>query len=594
MIETMLTEHLDLLTTTHTTRSASGRGSGNKLELTGIKKLRELILELAVRGKLVPQNPEDEPASKLLERIEVEKAKLVKGKQIKKPKKLPDITVSEQPFELPTGWEWTRLGDITNYGTCDKAEPADVDTDTWVLELEDVEKVTSKLLQHIRFVDRQFKSSKNKFNAGDVIYGKLRPYLDKVLVADESGVCTTEMIPFRAYAAISPFYLRMVMKSPYFISYANASTHGMNLPRMGTDKARLALIPVVTESQQHRIVTKVDELMALCDQLEQEETDSIAAHQTLVDAMLTTLTDSKDASELAENWSLVAEHFDTLFTTEASINRLRQTILQLAVMGRLVPQNPDDEPAAKLLERIAAEKAQLVKEKKLKREKPVTPVTEDEQPFDLPYGWEWSRIANACLMTDYGLSVKTSKDTPGVPVLKMGDIQGSKVILGNQQTVPKSVEGLPELFLENRDILYNRTNSAELVGKTGLFIGSDHEYSFASYLIRIRTLKNTCLPEFINLNMATPLFRTTQINPYLKQQCGQANVNGTIMKNMLVAIAPESEQARVLQKYNELMSLCDTLQQQLQQAQTTQQKLASALVEQTLTPHHQTMSPQPQ
>ena len=146
----------------------------------GIKKLRELILELAVRGLLVPQDPNDEPASELLKKIAAEKTQLISEGKIKPPKPLAKISDSEKPFGLPKGWKWTRLGDVTNYGYCDKAEPTDVDEQTWVLDLEDVEKETSRLIQKSRFVDKPFKSSKNRFLIGDVIYGKLRPYLDKV------------------------------------------------------------------------------------------------------------------------------------------------------------------------------------------------------------------------------------------------------------------------------------------------------------------------------------------------------------------------------------------------------------------------------
>ena len=190
-VEKLIVDHIDTWTTARQTRSTAGRGSSGKIDLYGIKKLRELILELAVRGKLVPQDPNDEPASELLKRIAAEKAELVKQGKIKKPKPLPEISEEEKPFELPAGWGWTRLGFISNYGFCDTAEPEDVTPETWILELEDIEKVTSKLLNKVTFAERPFKSSKNRFSQGDVLYGKLRPYLDKVIVANEPGVCTT-------------------------------------------------------------------------------------------------------------------------------------------------------------------------------------------------------------------------------------------------------------------------------------------------------------------------------------------------------------------------------------------------------------------
>jgi type I restriction enzyme, S subunit len=251
-----------------------------------IDSLKQKILQLAVMGKLVPQNPDDEPASELLKKIEQEKEKLIKEGKIKRQKPLPEISEDEKPFELPEKWEWCRLGEVTNYGILEKAEPNSVENDTWVLELEDVEKETSKLLQKIRFADRKFRSSKNRFTKGDIIYGKLRPYLDKVVIADEDGVCTTEMIPIKGYKTISPQYLRLVLKSPYFIFYANESTHGMNLPRIGTDKARLALFPFVNEEQQHFIVAKVEELFSICDQLKEkiQETEKIKVQ--LADAVI--------------------------------------------------------------------------------------------------------------------------------------------------------------------------------------------------------------------------------------------------------------------------------------------------------------------
>jgi len=251
-----------------------------------IDKLKETILQLAVMGKLVLQNPDDEPASVLLEKIAAEKERLIKEGKIKKQKPLPEISEEEKPFELPESWTWIRLGDVTNYGITNKAEFSDVSENTWVLELEDVEKESSKLLQKKRASNRNFLSSKNRFEVGDVIYGKLRPYLDKVIVADEEGVCTTEMMPIRGYIDIIPEYLKLVLKTSYFIHYANESTHGMNLPRLGTEKARLSLFPLTTKAEQIKIVAKVDELFALCDEINKQIEDAENIQVQLADAVV--------------------------------------------------------------------------------------------------------------------------------------------------------------------------------------------------------------------------------------------------------------------------------------------------------------------
>ncbi len=281
----LITDNLDLWTAAVTPKANNGRGSNGQPELTGIKKLRELILELAVRGKLVPQNPADEPASALLEKIAAEKARLVKEGKIKKPKPLPVVGEDEQPFVVPEGWEWVRLGEVTNYGITEKVEPGEVAPDTWVLELEDIEKGSSRLLQKVFQQDRQFKSAKNKFYQGDVLYGKLRPYLDKVLVADASGVCTTEIMPIRSFTGLQPEYLRLSLKTPNFKNYATNSTHGMNLPRLGTEKARHAALPLPPVQEQHRIFEKVDELTVLCDQLKKHLHEANQVRQHLAETV---------------------------------------------------------------------------------------------------------------------------------------------------------------------------------------------------------------------------------------------------------------------------------------------------------------------
>ena len=548
-------------------RNATGRGSSKKIDLYGINKLRELILELAVRGKLVPQNPEDEPASVLLERIEAERALLAKDKKRKPVKKLPSLTEEEKPYELPVGWQFIRFSEVFELEYGDNL-PKSKRSNTGEFPVYGSNGVVGT-------------HSQKSVSAPCIVIGRKGSAGALNLCLDD-GCWVTDV----AYSSIPPAGIDLRFAFLMFHTLGlDALGKGIK-PGLSRNEAYILSVAIPPEAEQHRIVAKVNELMSLCDQLEQQTETSLTAHTTLVENLLATLTTSANAAELEQNWNRIAKHFPTLFPAdtrgEESIDQLKQTVLQLAVMGKLVPQNPNDEPASALLEKIAAEKAQLIKEKKIKKQKALPPISEDEKPFELPVGWEWCRIGNASLMTDYGLSTKTSKEAPGVPVLKMGDIQSSQVILGRQQTVPESTEGLPELFVENRDLLYNRTNSAELVGKTGIFFGENNLYSYASYLIRIRTLKNTKLPEFINMNMASPVFRKTQVMPHIKQQCGQANVNGTMMKNMVVAIAPEDELPRILVKVNQLMTLCDQIKTHLQQAQQTRLHLADAMVEEAL------------
>jgi type I restriction enzyme S subunit len=199
-------------------------------------------------------------------------------------------------------------------------------------------------------------------------------------------------------------------------------------------------------------------------------------------------------------------------------------------------------------------------------------------PFPVPSNWLWARIGDISLATDYGTSVQAAQVDTGIPVLKMGDIQDGQVILGGQKKVDRNIDDLPGLFLKHFDLLYNRTNSAELVGKTGIFLGNDDEYTFASYLIRVRLMNDETNSEYVNLAMNAPYFRATQIVPELQQQCGQANVNGTKLRNMMIPVPPLAEQHRIVAKVTQLLALCEGLNTSLTKAREESGRLLESVL----------------
>jgi len=504
----------------------------------------------------------------LLAKIEAEKARLTAQGLIKKPKKLAEAGDS-QPYSLPPHWCWVQLGSVTNYGTTDKAEPKQVADNTWVLELEDIEKESSRLLNKVRYTERQFKSSKNRFERGDVLYGKLRPYLDKVLVADEPGVCTTEIIPIRGYLGLLPEFLRLALKSPSFKLYANDSTHGMNLPRLGTDKARLAMIPLAPEQEQHRIVQKVDELMALCDRLEQQTSDQLEAHETLVDTLLGTLTQSENATELADNWARLATHFDTLFTTEQSIDKLKQTILQLAVMGRLVEQDARDEPAYKLLKRIAEEKIRLVAARKLKRQKPLTEIGEEEKSFAIPSGWHWARFGDVCAIKG---ELVRPENFPDLRQVAPDCIEKGTGRITEHRTVKESgVKGPNSRFFAGQ-IVYSKIrpslSKATLVDFDGLC--SADMYPIDAFIDS----------RFLLMEILSEIF--LQQVRVAENRIKMPKLNQESLTGFVIPIPPLAEQHRIVQKVDELMALCDQLKERINQASETRFQLAEAVVDNAL------------
>lgn len=256
---------------------------------------------------------------------------------------------------------------------------------------------------------------------------------------------------------------------------------------------------------------------------------------------------------------------------------LRQSILQQAVEGKLCEQGPNDEPASVLLEKIKAEKERLIAGKKIKKQKPLPPISEEEKPFDLPKGWEWCRLGDILIANEYGTSQKADDLNGSIPVLRMNNIKSNgEMCYSNLKYVGANIKDLPKLYLEKGDILFNRTNSYDLVGKTGLF-EENSRYTFASYLIRLRIygISN----RYVHLCMNSNYYRTTQIEPYIVQQNGQANYNGTKVASTLIPIPPLKEQNKIVLKVYSLMQLYNALEEEIQSAQKYASQLMGSVLQ---------------
>lgn len=576
-IAALVADNLDIWTCAIERKSGAGRGSGSKrISLYGIEQLRALILDLAVRGKLVQQDTADEPATEILKRVKLERARLIAARKAKAGKPLP--APSEWPFTIPSCWVWAQLGQITNYGQTDKADPGSVAPETWVLELEDVEKGTSRLLERVRCADRQFQSQKNAFQVGDVIYGKLRPYLDKVIIADEPGVCTTEMVPIRAYGDILPNYIRLFLKTPYFIALATDSAHGMNLPRLATEVARAAPIALPPLGEQRRIVTKVDELMELCDALERQSADALAAHQTLVETLLATLVSSVDAADLAANWARLENHFDTLFTTEASIDAIKQTILDLAVRGKLVEQDARDQAASELLKQTAKGKADLIRQGLAKRDKALPRVDHSSVPFKLPSGWTWARFPELGIFERGKSKHRPRNDpklfSPGIyPLIQTGEVARATGLITEVHSYYSEV-GLAQskLWKEGTLCITIAANIADAA-----IMGFDA--CFPDSVVGFVPAKPISDPSYFLYFIRTAKADLLRFAP----STAQKNINLGILETLVIPLPPLAEQRRIVAKVDALMALCDALKIHLADAAQTQRRLADAVVERAAT-----------
>ncbi|MEN4240488.1 restriction endonuclease subunit S [Serratia marcescens] len=573
IVEKLITDNIDIWSSALQTRSTAGRGSNGKIDLYGIRKLRELILELAVRGKLVPQDPNDEPASELLKRIAAEKAELVKQGKIKKQKPLPEISEEEKPFELPVGWEWVRFGDISEIERGGSPRPIkdyitiDEDGLNWI-KIGDTDiggKYISSAKEKIKVSG--LKKTRMVYPGDFLLTNSMsfgRPYITLI-----EGCIHDGWLRISPPLLLDKDFLYLLLSSPFIIKAFKEKASGAVVLNLNADKVREIFILIPPFAEQQRIVAKVNKLMSLCDQLEQQSLTSLDAHQQLVETLLATLTDSQNAEQLAENWARISQHFDTLFITEASIDALKQTILQLAVMGKLVPQDPNDEPASELLKHIEQEKAQLVKEGKIKKQKPLPPVSDEEKPFELPKGWEWCRFGSVINIRAELVKPESYYDSYQVApdIIEKGT---GKVL--SQRTVRESgVKGPNSRFYKNQ-IVYSKIrpslSKAFIAEYDGLCSADMYPldcFLDAGYLLKV------ILSEVFLMQVRVA-----------ENRIKMPKLNVESLSNIVIPIPPVTMQGVVYRKISQIDTFCDTLKSRLQSAQQTQLHLADALTDAAL------------
>lgn len=543
-----------------------------------IARLRRFILDLAVRGKLVPQDPADEPASELLKRIAAEKARLAKASRIAKPKVSPLASPGDVPFSVPSGWCLTRLGGIILLLSGQHLQPSEYSVAVGA----GVPYITgpSDFSPNGLCISRYALVRKAVAQKGQLLLTVKGSGVGKTTICDLNEVAIS-----RQLMSLTPISwdLRFLEIITHRLADTLQSQARSLIPGIAREDVEDFAFPLPPLAEQHRIVAKVDELMALCDELEAARTEREGKRDRLAAASLARL-NTPDPETFRNDAHFALDALPALTTRPDQIKQLRQTILNLAVRGKLVPQDPTDEPAEELVKRISAEREALVRLKEIRRDAPLDSVAARDCPHAIPSSWTWSRVGDAFLFTQYGTSQKSHSSQSGVPVLTMGNIQEGSVIWGNEKRVPESSDDLPALYLKKFDLLYNRTNSAELVGKTGIYLGQSDTRTFASYLIRLRPSLSHSDPLYLNVAMNAPCFRETQIVPLIKKQTGQANVSGSALKNMLIPLPPLAEQHRIVVKVDELMALCDQLESSLTSADETRKKLLDALLAEALAP----------
>ena len=482
------------------------------------EQLKASILQYAMEGKLVKQDPNDEPASILLEKIKAEKEKLVKEGKIKKSKKLPAIEEDEKPFDIPDSWEWTRVKDVTKFGNFESIIGSDIPNGSWVVDMKDIEKNGGGFKSIVRkSIGNTYKSSKYKFSVNTVLYGKLRPYLKKVEVVNDTGFTTTEMLPIEVVSnnSLNPYFLRYVFLSPYFINMVNESMYGMKMPRVGTTFLANMALPLPPLEEQKRIVAKIEKLMPLVDKY--------------------------------------AEAYNRLQKIDGEFkDKLKQTILQYAMEGKLVKQNPNDEPVSILLEKIKAEKEKLVKEGKIKKSKKLPAIEEDEKPFNIPDSWEWVRLENILDVRDGTHGTPKYIDF-GIPLITSKNISNGYLDFSNIKYISKiDADKIDQRSKVNKgDIIF------AMIGTIGNPIIVDTNKRFS--IKNVALLK--CFSKYLNMQYILNYL-------YILQNVFKENSNGAVQKfislNKIrlspIPLPPLAEQKRIVAKIDKMMMQIDEIQ----------------------------------
>ena len=518
------------------------------------KKLKQKVLDLAIRGKLVPQDPNDEPASKLLERIYAEKQKLIAEGKIKKEKRssfifkgednsyyekvvengketIRDIT-DEIPFDIPENWAWTRLGSVSNYGYVVPVSPENIPDNAWILELEDIEKDSGKILCYVVKRERFAKSSKNQFHTEDILYSKLRPYLNKVVFAEKDGFCSSEILPIKFCKSILPKYAYYYLKTSFFLSYANNSSYGVKMPRLGTETGRNALFPIPPLTEQQKIIKSVNLLL--------------------------------------EEVLLIEENFGKLFQ---QVVLSKSKLLDLAIRGKLLPQNPNDEPASALLERIREEQESTKTKRKsigsyifkggdnlyYEQIGSESKCIQDEIPFDIPNSWAWTRLGSICNIVNGFTPNKNNSDFWGngsIPWFTIQDIRNKgRIVYSTRCKISKAALS---------------KNSERIVPAESLLLcctASIGEYAISKIALTTNQQFNaiTIKKNYSDVLTSNYLFSIAPtFKPILKQLAGATTFEFVSVKkveSILLPLPPLQEQKRISEFLTSAFTKLDSLAQ---------------------------------
>lgn len=537
----------------------------------------KMILDLAVRGKLVPQIEDEEPASELLQKIKEEKERLISEKVIKKEKPLPPIAEDEKPFDIPNSWDWVRLGEIA-FKVTDGSHnpPKDSSVGFPMFSAKNIIKGELDYYNPDRYVtlkDFKKENMRTKIKENDILLSIVGTIGKTCIVKNYQ----TNFILQRSISVldipINKKYIIILLNSNFLLKQMFSKAKGTAQLGIYLNVVKNLVLSLPPLDEQFRIVEKVEKLQELSKKFKEIYNSNEKTRANLKKSILEEVEKSDTNNELLISLEKLFGNFEKVIKTKEDVKDIRNLVLSLAVRGKLVPQIESEEPASKLLQRIKKEKERLVSEKVIKKEKLLPPITEDEKPYNIPSSWEWVRLGDICQNIHYGYTASAEFENTGVKLLRITDIQNNKVDWTN---VPYCKIDKSKLYINKlniKDILIARTGGT--VGKTYL-VGSDLENSvFASYLIRAILIKKSGA-EYTKLYMDSSLYWNQLIDK--TQGTGQPNVNATSLKGLIIPLPPLEEQERIVKRVDELMAVCDGLESKIEMGEKINQKLLASLL----------------
>ena len=481
------------------------------------QELKNSILQLAIQGKLVEQRPEEGTAEELYRQIQEEKRRLVKERKIKKGKPLPEIAEDEVPFDIPDGWRWVYVGDIFMHNT-GKAQNSFGSTDGVIRKFITTSNLYWNSFDFSKVKEMAFTEQelvRCTVQKGDLLVCEGGDCGRSAIWTYDEEVCIQNHVHrLRPYKEVSIEFF-------YYLFYLYKFTgrlrgRGVAIQGLSNEAIHKVICPLPPIAEQKRIVAKIEGLLPYIDRYEQA-------------------------------WSRL-EAFNKRFPSD-----MQKSLLQMAIQGKLVEQRPEEGTAEELYQQIQAEKRRLVKEGEIKKEKPLPEIAEDEVPFEIPANWKWVYIGSVCTNIQYGSSQKSST-TGQMVVLRMGNLQNGKVVY-DKLVFTSDEQEIRKYPLQIDDLLFNRTNSKELVGKTAIYKG-EYPAIYAGYLVRVTPVLLSS--DYLNYVMQTQYY-WTYCQTVRSDAISQSNINAEKLKHFAFPLPPLAEQKRIVAKLEELLPLCERL-----------------------------------